>query len=506
MVARVATNFGTLEVRREGPLAIFLGIPYAQPPVGELRLRAPRPPRPWPGVRDATRFGPWAPQRAPASALTGDAPGAQDEDCLTLNVWTPGLDDARRPVMVWIHGGGFTGGSGASPLYRGGHLAERGDVVVVTLNYRLGILGFLAHPDLADDEAGGAQGNWGLLDQVTALEWVRDNIAAFGGDPDNVTIFGESAGGMSVTDLLCMPSAHGLFRRAIAQSGPPSGMPMARAEERAAKLLAQFGLSDPAGLREVALDALLEAQGTVLTSRAGEGLVLVPVVDGTSLPIAPLDAFAEGSAARVPFMVGTNRDEAKLFMVADPKNRDPDEDLVLRRIEGGLAFDGIDRSPGAILDAYRRARAARGEPTDPRALWSAIESDRMFRLGTLRAASAHARHQPETFCYLFTQESPAMGGALGACHALEIPFVFGNLGAPGMDRFAGHGPDAEALSAQMMDAWIGFARSGSPGHAGIPGWPRYDEEKRSTMVFGPTTHVEDAPMEAERMVWEEVVA
>ncbi len=504
-MARVETVFGTVQGVREGALEVFRGIPYARPPVGELRLRAPRPPEPWAGVRDAARFGPWAPQNVPASPLTGDAPGAQDEDCLTLNIWTPGVDDGRRPVMVWIHGGGFTGGSGASALYGGGPLAERGDVVVLTVNYRLGILGFLAHPELADEEAGGARGNWGLLDQVAALGWVRDDIAAFGGDPGNVTIFGESAGGMSVSDLLVMPSARGLFHRAISQSGPPSGMTMARAEEHAAKLLAELGLGTPSQLRSVPLEALLEAQGSVLSSRAGAGLVLVPVVDGASMPVAPLEAFVDGSAERVPFMVGTNRDEAKLFMVADPQNRDPDEDLVLRRLERGLAFDGIDRSTAGIVDAYRRARAPRGDPIDPRELWSAVESDRMFRVGTLRAAEAHARHQPDTYCYLFNWESPAMGGALGACHALEIPFVFGNLGVAGMDRFAGSGPGALGLSEQMMEAWIGFARSAAPSHRGIPEWPRYEEGSRSTMVFGPATHVEDAPMEVERALWEEVL-
>lgn len=503
-MTRVETASGALEGAREGGLDVFRGISYAQPPVGELRLRAPRPPQPWSGVRSATEFGPWAPQNAAGDPLTGETPATQDEDCLTLNVWTPGSDGSGRPVMVWIHGGGFTGGSGASALYGGARLAERGDVVVVTINYRLGILGFLAHPGLADAEAGGAAGNWGLLDQVAALRWVGENIAAFGGDPDNVTIFGESAGGMSVTDLLAMPSAHGLFRRAIAQSGPPSGVSMATAEEHASKLLAEFSFTEPAQLRSLPVDALLSAQGTVLTSRAGGGLILVPVVDGASMPIAPLQAFSDGSAARVPFMVGTNRDEAKLFMVQDPKNRDPDDDLVLRRVDRGLAFAGIELSPARLLDAYRNARADRGDPTDPRDLWSAIESDRMFRIGSLRAASAQARWQPETYCYLFTWESPAMGGALGACHAIEIPFVLGNLDVPGMDRFAGSGPEAVALSEQMMDAWIGFARSGNPSHAGIPAWPTYDEATRSTMVFGRATHLEDAPMEAERALWDEV--
>ncbi|MGH8997215.1 MAG: carboxylesterase/lipase family protein, partial [Acidimicrobiales bacterium] len=387
-------------------------------------------------------------------------------------------------------------------LYQGAHLARRGDVVVVTVNYRLGVLGFLAHRAFVDETAGGALGNWGLLDQVAALQWVRDNVSAFGGDPDNVTIFGESAGGMSVTDLVAMPGAKGLFRRAIAQSGPPSGTSMVKAEEHTAKLLAELGLTDPHELRSVPVEALLEAQGGVLTSRAGSGLVLVPVVDGTSLPKAPIEAFVDGSCSRVPFMVGSNRDEAKLFMVQDPKNRDPDDETVRRRIDRGLRFDDLGLDAADLLESYRAARSRRGAPTDPRELWSAIESDRMFRVGSLKAAAAHAQWQTETYCYLFTWESPAMGGALGACHAVEIPFVLGNLGLPGMDRFAGAGPAAERLSEQMMQAWLSFARTGRPSHPSIPEWPAYRAADRATMVFGTETHLEHAPMEEERALWE----
>src|SRR3954465_12789092 len=192
----VDTTSGKLEGLSEAGVEIFRGIPFAAPPVDELRLRAPRPVQPWAGVRPASEFGCWSPQNAPATTLSGQAPGTQAEDCLSLNVWTPAADSGRRPVMVWIHGGGFIGGSGAMNLYAGARLATRGDVVVVTVNYRLGILGFVAHPDLADADAGGATGNWGLLDQVAALRWVRDNITGFGGDPDNVTVFGESARGL----------------------------------------------------------------------------------------------------------------------------------------------------------------------------------------------------------------------------------------------------------------------------------------------------------------------
>ena len=505
-MSEVETNVGRLAGIGEAGLCVFRGIPYASPPVGELRLRAPRPATPWTGVRNATAFGPAAPQNPPVGSLTGEVPLPHDEDCLTLNVWTPATDGARRPVLVWIHGGGFTSGSGSEPLYSGAALARRGDVVVVTINYRLGVLGFLAHPGLADEEFAGAQGNWGLLDQAAALGWVRDNIGAFGGDPANVTVFGESAGSMSVCDLMALPSAAGLFHRAIAQSGPPSATTMDRAEEHAAKLMAELGCADPAQLRAVPVEALLSAQQGVLSPRAGGGLALVPVTDGASLPTDPARAFASGTAARIPLLIGTNRDEAKLFMVADPKNRDPDEDVLLRRIDRAFGASGIKLSPQRAIDAYRAARRARGESTTPRVLWSAIESDRMFRIGSVRAATAHARLQPATYAYLFTWESPGMRGALGACHALEIPFVLGNLDAPAMDRFAGSGPAATALSEQMMDAWLAFARGGDPAHAGLPDWPAYEESARSTMVFGAETRLEHAPMDAERAFWDEAPA
>ncbi|MGI8492843.1 MAG: carboxylesterase/lipase family protein [Acidimicrobiales bacterium] len=488
----------------EAGVVRFLGIPYAEAPVGELRFRAPRPAKPWSGARGCDDFGYWSPQNPAATTLSGEVPGAQDEDCLTLNVWTPAADGAHRPVMVWVHGGGFVGGSGASGMYHGAALAARGDVVVVTINYRLGVLGFLAHPDLADPggaEAGGAAGNWGLLDQVAALAWVRDNIAGFGGDAANVTIFGESAGAMSVSDLLAMPAATGLFHRAIAQSGPPNAMSMARAEENASKLTAGLGVGSVQSLRQVPVAALLVAQANVLSQRAA-GLPLTPVVDGTSLPAHPLSGIAGGSAAGVPLLIGTNRDEYKMFIVADPKGRDPDEAILRRRIERAFAASGEQLRPDDAIAAYRSIRESAGEATDPRDLWSAIESDRLFRIGSIKAAEAQSNHQTRTFSYLFVWESPAMRGALGACHALEIPFVFGSLGLPGMDRFAGCGAGAEKLSTDMMDAWLAFARSGDPSHPGIGQWPAYDARRRATMIFGSETAVVDAPMDQERQVWE----
>jgi para-nitrobenzyl esterase len=492
-MAHVDTVAGTIEGTAEGGVKVFKGIPYARPPLGELRLRAPRPVEPWTGVRSAQEYGQWAPQNPPVSTLSGDIPGEQGEDCLTLNVWTPGLDGVR-PVLVWIHGGAFVGGSGASAIYHGDRLAARGDVIVVTINYRLGILGFLAHPRLADHEAGGATGNWGLLDQIAALRWVRDNIATFGGDPQNVTVFGESAGGMSVADLLAVPAAHGLFRRAIVQSGPPNAMPAARAEETATKLLAELGVGVN-DLRDVPVPALLKAQASLVAQRRGGPLPLTPVVDGAVLPVHPLKAIADGAAADVPLLIGTNRDEFKMFIVADPRGRDPDEEVLHRRIE--RSFDAANEHfrPDEAIEGYRAIRERRGDSVDPRELWSAIESDRIFRRGSIRAAEAQAVHQTRTYSYLFTWESPAMHGALGSCHALELPFVFGTLNAPGLDRLVGTGPAADALSGQMMDSWLAFARTDDPG------WPAYDATRRATMVFGVQSAVQNAPLDEERVLW-----
>jgi para-nitrobenzyl esterase len=499
-MSTVEISTGKIEGETDRGVLVFRGIPYAAPPTGDLRLRGPKPPAPWAGVRDAKEFGLWAPQPPPASTLAGGMPGPQGEDCLTLNVWTPSLEGSR-PVMVWVHGGGFTTGSGAAPLYRGAALADGGDVVVVTINYRLGILGFLGYPDLVDDQAGGAAANWGLLDQVAALQWVKENISAFGGDPANVTLFGESAGGMSVADLLSMPSAAGLFHKAIVQSGPPNAKSMERASEATLKLLAELGLTSVSQLRDLPVDVLLRAQTDVLTPKPGGGLVLVPVVDGTSLPVEPGRAIAAGSASGIPLVIGTNRDEAKMFMVADPRNREPDEDVLYRRIDRALVANDVNLPVGEVIEGYRSARTVAGRAADPRELWSAIESDRMFRIGSIRAAESQSQHQALTYMYLFTWESPAMKGALGACHALELPFMFGTLDAPGMDRFAGSGPDAERLSELMMDAWTAFARSGTPAAKGMPAWPPYDTGRRATMVFGQSVGVEDAPLDAERQVW-----
>ncbi len=508
----VTTTKGRLRGLHEDGLTIFRGIPFAAPPTGERRFRAPAEAAAWEGDRDATKFGPASLQlrpvmpegaRSPFAGMFDEGELETDEDCLTLNVWTPGLGDAaqpdgaRRPVMVWIHGGAFRTGTGASPMYDGAALAKRGDVVVVTLNYRLGYLGFLYLPELG----GGA--NFGILDQVKGLEWVRDEIAAFGGDPDNVTIFGESAGGKSVETLLATPPARGLFHKAILQSTYETPMDSASASGAADALLAELGIArgEAARLRELPAKAIVEAQlrlqMAAMASGAGGGGT-APTVDGEVLPQLPREAIRGGAVADVPMLIGTNIDEFKLFAVMQPGLRDVDEPGVARRIMGS----GADASTrDHALAEYKAARAARGASTSPIELLSALSSDSMFRVHSTRVAEEQAAHQARTFMYLFTWASPVVD-ALGSCHALELPFVFRTFDAP-LGKLAQGERTAEsvALSGRMQDAWLAFAQTGAPGHPGLPVWPAYDSSRRATMVLDATCQVVEAPLERERLAW-----
>ncbi len=480
----------------------FSGIPYAASPAGARRWRPPVAPEPWSGIRDCDRYGPVAPQDQLLVAIfPGATPEPMSEDCLSLNVWTPGLDGAKRPVMVWIHGGSFLSGSGSTGLYRGTDLAREGDVVVVTINYRLGLLGYLAHPALADpgqtwlggDEWTGT-GNWGLADQVAALRWVHDHIAGFGGDPRCVTLFGESAGGMSVSALLGSPEAGGLFHRAVVESGPPYTISADTAAEVAEKLASQMGVAcTREELERVPADRLVAAAAEFEESGRSsvDGLPLRPVVDGGLLPRPPLSSVMGGSVADVPLLIGTTRDEWALFTVSDPAFSSLDADRLRWRLV--RAF-GDESAADRITDAVRSARASRGEPVEARDLWTAIATEFVFRAPSVRLADEHdhaAAPGVGTFAYLFTWASPIFGGVLGSCHALEIPFVFGTVRHPLVQSFTGGGEDAFALSAAMRQAWVSFARSGVP-TSGPPGeapteWTRWDPGHRPTTVLGPPT-------------------
>ncbi len=497
MGIEVETTGGVVEGFEDEGALVFRGIPYAEPPLADLRFRAPEPPRPWRGVRDATRFGASPPQlELSVDFLPGMEVGEQSEDCLVLNLATPACDAAARPVLVFLHGGGFTIGSGSQPMYDPRALARRGDALVVTLSYRLGALGFL-HLDEIAGRAFGAEGNAGLLDQVAALRWVKANAAAFGGDPRRVTIFGESAGGMSVATLLALPAAGGLFQGAIAQSGAAHNVHDAAGATRvAAELLAELG-APASRLRDLPVERILEAQARVLARHRGDPQLLLPfqpVVDGRVLPTPPLEALRRGAAGGVPVLIGTTRDE---FAILGRLQRGLERLDAAGLAERVRARVGDERAP-ALLAAYREALP----DASPAALFDALETDRLFRIPALRLEQALREGGSRTFLYLFTWESVFFGGRLGACHGIELPFVFGAIGSKAGDAFAGGGPEAQELAARVMDAWAAFARRGEPGHAGLPEWPACDAERRATMLLGPTCALARAPEEARRRAWE----
>jgi len=501
MSPRVETRQGVLRGVQEDGLRAFRGIPFARPPVGERRFRRPEPPDPWPGVRDASAFGPSAPQmKLQLDFLPGMDVGAQSEDCLYLNVFAPASSGAPRPVLVWIHGGAFTIGSGSQALYDVRPLVRRGDAVVVTVNYRLGALGFLHLAELAGEDFAGAA-NAGLLDQVAALEWVRDNISAFGGDPGSVTIFGESAGGMSVGSLLGTPAARGLFQRAIAQSGAAHAANDPRTATRVAEMLfEELGLTpgDGAGLRRAPVEAILAAQARCGLRTQIDGLLAFrPVVDGRALPEPPIDAIRGGLSREVAVIAGYTRDEWRLFSFMDPQAQKLDE--------AGLRARTELRVPGhgqAIVDAYRAALGAGAKPVE---VFCAIERDRIFGIPAVRLAEAQGAWSGRAFLYLFTWEAALLGGVLGACHGIDVPFVMGSIGTPGGDRFAGSGPEAAALQDRVMDAWLAHARGGDPRHEGLPGWAPYDTEKRMAMELGRRCQPIHLPDDALLSAWDGVL-
>ncbi len=509
MSTRVATRLGLLAGSREGDVSVFRGIPFAKAPVGVGRFAAPQAPAPGSGTRDATRFGSSALQAdhagSPMNQLIRFAQEPADEDCLFLNVWTPAADAGRRPVLVFIHGGAFVFGSGSQAMYDGRHLAARGGAVVVTINYRLGAFGWL-HTASGEEDKLGATGNQGLLDQVAALRWVRDEIDAFGGDPGNVTVFGESAGAISISALLAAKASAGLFHKAILQSGSANlTHPATRALETARRILADVGLDVPRadGLRGLSPLELQAAQDRA-TPRSG-GVFYGPVVDGHVLERDPFEAIAAGSAVDVPVLVGTNLDEWRFFMGLDPRTADLDEAglakvvevLITPEMRGGEAAEAALR----VIATVREARSTRGESTTPADLWFAIGSDYVFRQPAMRLAELQSRHAP-AFAYLFEWPSPVQGGIIGAGHLVEVPFVFGTHRHPTIADFAGVGDDADRLSRRMQDAWMAFARSGSPNHDDLPEWHSYDPKRRATLRFGATCQLEDAPREPERTIWD----
>jgi para-nitrobenzyl esterase len=461
----VETATGRVAGGQSGACAVFKGIPYAR----AGRWAPPQPVEPWTGVRDAFEFGPQAPQiPGLLEAAFGLADWPMSEDCLSLNVWTPAADPgSRRPVLVFLHGGAFTNGTGAVPWYHGEAFARDG-CVLVTLNYRLGALGYLHLADIAGERFAGS-GNLGLLDQIAALDWVRTNIAAFGGDPGNVTIFGESAGGASVLALLAAPAAAGRFQRAVAQSASvPQLRTRVQATAAAERVLEVLGIGggELDRLFDVPVADLLRVQA----SFTGPDLftAFAPTPDGTVVP-GPILERAE--AAAVPLVIGTNRDELYLFTALDGRSLSVDADglfQVARRYAGDRAAD--------LVAAYAAARPGRR----PGQLGASIASDDAFWMPAI--GLAESRRAP-TWMYRFDWPTPIFDGLLGACHGIELPFVFDTLAAA--QGFVGDDPGLGDVAAEVHGAWVRFATTGEPG------WTAYDTERRATMRFDTSSGVVD---------------
>jgi para-nitrobenzyl esterase len=488
--AEVRTAAGAVRGRRETGSVVFRGIPYAQPPVGDARFAAPRPARRWDGVREAFAYGPPPPQEpfGPEDKTAGGA--ATGDDWLTVNVWTPDTDKAaRRPVMVWIYGGAYKFGSADDPAYDGGRLSRDGDLVVVTFNYRVGIEGFA--------RIGGAPANRGLLDQVAALEWVRENIAAFGGDPDRVTVFGESAGAGSIAALMAMDRTRGLFRRAIVQSVPGTFFSDELAVDIAGALAGQLGLRptvadlsgvDPRKLPEAgaALGGRMREYADRWGAVAHTSTPYSPVVDGEVLTRAPWEALAGGTARDVDLIAGHTRDEYRLFLLLRG---------LLGRVDGTLAATAL-RLFGPTPDAGRTYRAAFPDASAER-LFELVLSDWLFRMPTLHLADAQAAGGGRAHVYELTWPAPAGGGAMGACHGLDIPLTFGVYDGLGALLIGPEpSPGTEALSARIRSAWTAFATEGDPG------WPAYDTERRLVQLLDTEPTVTPYPEEASRRLWE----
>lgn len=493
----VETAHGFVSGVDRGAVQVFRGIPFAGSTTGSGRWSAPAPPSPWTGVREAVSWAPAAPQ--PPSPLGIQAGATQGEDCLALNVWTPSVHESL-PVMVWLHGGSFTGGTGATPWYSGTRLAQRG-VVVVTVNYRLGALGFLDLASVAPDRWPDAA-NLGLLDQQAALRWVRENIAGFGGDPSRVTVFGESAGAMSAALHLVMPGSAGLFGRAIMQSG---ALAHTRSPERSAdvaeRLVTRLGGPDRAAACPT--EQIVSAQIEMATEIPGP-LPFMPTAEGVVVPTDPLGALGSGAAADVPVIVGTTRDEMRLFTAFDPATMAADADTLKRRLIRLLERHRALAGPDEVTETYRRRLGDRAELFE---VVGAAMTDTEFRVPACELADRQAAHA-DVHTYLFEWASDAWGGRLGSCHALEIPFVFDNLAQPGVAMLVGEHPPP-GLAQAMADAWVRFARGGPPDVTapdGILAWYPHDAVQRPTMVFGESPRMQHDPLGDERSLWMQTAA
>ncbi|MDJ0277577.1 carboxylesterase family protein [Sphingomonas sp. 2R-10] len=477
----VATTYGRVRGVREGGVAVFRGIRYGAD-TAPRRFRRALPPAPWADIADATRYGLAAPQTR-ATEPTG-------EDCLFLNVWSPGLDDARRPVLVYLHGGAHAHGSGSDPLTAGGNLARRGDVVVVTLNHRLAGLGYAY---LAALGGPAESGNVGNLDIVLALRWVRANIARFGGDPARVLLFGQSGGGAKVVTLMAMAEARPLFHRAVTMSGQHVTAAGPRnATRRAAVWMERAGARDPAKLARLPVDRLVAAMATPDPVEGRGEISFTSTLDHHVLARHPFYPDAPREAAHIPLICGNTHDETGYWLRDTLLKGDTDWTNLPDRLSAQMVKD---MDPGFVIERYR---AIYPDRTPGQILLAASTAGRSWP-GHLIQAEARAALNGPTWMYQLDFPAPGGGGVLGAYHTLDIPLVFANIGVA--DAPTGDGPAARAVSAAMADAFVRFAATGDPNGGGLPAWPRFTLPERATMVFDTHSRVVHDPRRDERLLF-----
>jgi para-nitrobenzyl esterase len=487
----VQTKQGQVRGTIENGICVWKGIRYAQAPVGDLRFRAPQAVEPWPGVKDALQFGSMAPQTK--SRLTND--GTQSEDCLFLNVWSPAADGKKRPVMFWIHGGGFVIGEGSASLYNGTPLAKKGDVVVVTINYRLGPLGFLYF-----NNKPGFDNNLGILDQIAALKWVKENIAAFGGDPETVTIFGESAGGTSVETLLSTKAAKGLFKRAIAESGPPAILwsnGVADSITRRYLSILHIPADSLQLLKQVPVDTLMAAEDKLLNWMIDEtnNKVFSPTIDGKLITQDIFKCMKPDIGGEVELMIGTNKNESTMFARKD-LHMVPDNSKGLEKY-----FDEMTtkESKLKVTKAYAKYPNKTGVLD--------ILTDAVFRIPAVRLAECRSMYAP-VYMYRFEWSSSILNTlGLGSFHGLEIPFVFGNHdGRLGKYlKLIATKKLVHRLTGEMQGAWLNFAKYGNPNGKDAGDWKPYTTDNRATMIFSKHSKLVVDPEKEHREAWEGVV-
>lgn len=486
------TGTGRLQGYHDGRSLFFGGIPYAASPAGALRFRPPEPPEAWSGVRPAVYAGPIQPQNPSRfEPFMGPAPQAQSEDSLSLDVWTPALDDGARPVMMWIHGGAYVTGAGSFPLYDCGGLAAAGDIVCVSINYRLGERGYLNLAEFGDDYR--YSGNSAVLDQIAALEWIKANIARFGGDPGQVTVTGQSAGAGSITALMAAEPARGLFHRGVIQSISYMSVRSPEAAAAATDLfMAETGASSPADLEAAPIAQLLAAQRTVMRSRPPwEKVGFQPMVDGDLIPRDILPLADAGELAPLPIMLGTTTDEWNPFQFFMDEADIPRGDA-----ETVALFDRIQGRGAETVALYRERLGGKTSAAD---LFCAALSDYRWWASNIRLAETLADKQP-VYLYEFAWCSPSIGGRLGAGHCVDIPFWLGNLSTPSSPYLIGDAPPA-GLASQMSASLISFVRGGEPGGGALPDWPRYDEKTRAVMRYDVEPELMTDPRPDLRAFW-----